>query len=95
MNILRRLPELQLLLLCTIGCYIFLEFFVPSNVSSVHRSVSGIDLILISFFVSVLIAIIAVIAVVGGGVIFTPLMLAFTTIELADHTLHRFNCCYV
>ena len=34
-----------------------------------------------SFWISVLIAIIAVIAGVGGGVIFTPLLLAFTSFD--------------
>ena len=42
---------------------------------------SSIDIIVISFLVSVLIAIIAVIAGVGGGVIFTPLLLAFTSFD--------------
>ncbi|MFA9461382.1 sulfite exporter TauE/SafE family protein [Thiohalorhabdus sp. Cl-TMA] len=38
-------------------------------------------LVLTSFILSTLIAIIAVIAGVGGGVLFTPIMLAFTTID--------------
>ena len=42
---------------------------------------SSIDLIVLSFLCSVLIAVIAVIAGVGGGVIFTPILLAFTSID--------------
>ena len=42
---------------------------------------SSIDLIVLSFLFSVLIAVIAVIAGVGGGVIFTPILLAFTSID--------------
>jgi uncharacterized membrane protein YfcA len=44
-------------------------------------SFSGVDIIVLSFLVSVLIAIVAVIAGVGGGVIFTPLLLAFTSFD--------------
>ena len=42
---------------------------------------SSIDLIVLSFLCSILIAVIAVIAGVGGGVIFTPILLAFTSID--------------
>ena len=42
---------------------------------------SSIDLIVLSFLCSALIAVIAVIAGVGGGVIFTPILLAFTSID--------------
>ena len=42
---------------------------------------SSIDLIVLSFLCSVLIAVVAVIAGVGGGVIFTPILLAFTSID--------------
>ena len=38
-------------------------------------------MIVLSFVISMAIAIIAVIAGVGGGVIFTPIMLAFTSID--------------
>ena len=77
----KRLPELQFLILCTLCCYAFLELFItPSQLSS-FSGISGIDLILTSFLLSVLVAIVSVIAGVGGGVIFTPLMLAFTSID--------------
>ena len=77
----KRLPELQFLLLCTLCCYAFLELFITPNQLSGFSGMSGIDLILASFLLSVLVAIVSVIAGVGGGVSFTPLMLAFTSID--------------
>ena len=81
MKISKRLPELQLLIVCTIGCYIFLELFVASAALDGFFGFSGVDIIFISFLLSFFVAIISVIAGVGGGVIFTPLMLAFTSID--------------
>ena len=81
MKISKRLPELQLLIVCTIGCYIFLEIFVASAALDGFFGFSGVDIIFISFLLSFFVAIISVIAGVGGGVIITPLMLAFTSID--------------
>ncbi|CAI8436545.1 MAG: Uncharacterised protein [SAR116 cluster bacterium MED-G04] len=81
MKLFKRLPELQILLITTLGCYVFLEMYVDPSQSHVISSLSGVDLIITSFVLSVVIAIVAVIAGVGGGVIFTPLMLAFTSID--------------
>ena len=81
MMISKRLPELQLLILCTIGCYIFLELFVASAALDGLFGFTGVDIIFISFLLSFFVAIISVIAGVGGGVIFTPLMLAFTSVD--------------
>ena len=81
MKLFKRLPELQILLITTLGCYVFLEMYVDPSQSNVISSLSGVDLIITSFVLSVVIAIVAVIAGVGGGVIFTPLMLAFTSID--------------
>jgi uncharacterized membrane protein YfcA len=81
MKLFKRLPELQILLITTLGCYVFLEMYVDPSQSHVISSLSGVDLIITSFILSVVIAIVAVIAGVGGGVIFTPLMLAFTSID--------------
>ncbi len=81
MKLFKRLPELQILLIATLGCYVFLEMYVDPSQSHVISSLSGVDLIITSFVLSVVIAIVAVIAGVGGGVIFTPLMLAFTSID--------------
>ena len=81
MQLFKRMPELQILLACTIGCYIFLETFVASNPLDGLFGLTGVDLIFISFFLSFVVAIISVIGGVGGGVIFTPIMLAFTSVD--------------
>ena len=81
MSVFKRLPELQFLILITIGCYLFLELFVSSNILDGELGFSGVDIVCISFVLSFLVAILSVIAGVGGGVIFTPLMLAFTSID--------------
>ena len=81
MSVFKRLPELQFLILITIGCYLFLELFVNSNILDGELGFSGVDIVFISFVLSFLVAILSVIAGVGGGVIFTPLMLAFTSID--------------
>lgn len=81
MNIFKRLPELQFLILITIGCYVFLELFVTSNTLNGDLGFSGVDIVFISFILSFLVAILSVIAGVGGGVIFTPIMLAFTSVD--------------
>ena len=85
MKLFKRLPELQILLITTLGCYVFLEMYVDPSQSHVISSLSGVDLIITSVVLSVVIAIVAVIAGVGGGVIFTPLMLAFTSILSLIH----------
>ena len=81
MRLFKRMPELQILLVCTIGCYLFLETFVASNQLDNFFGLTGVDLIFISFFMSFVVAIISVVAGVGGGVIFTPIMLAFTSVD--------------
>ena len=81
MKNIKSLPELFTLILATVACYLFIETQI--NLSSLGSIgyLSSIDLIVLSFLLSVLIAVIAVIAGVGGGVIFTPILLAFTSID--------------
>jgi uncharacterized membrane protein YfcA len=74
-------PELFVLILATSMCYLFLETQIDGMAFGGQGSFSGVDIIVISFLVSVIIAIVAVIAGVGGGVIFTPLLLAFTSFD--------------
>ncbi|MEZ4358529.1 MAG: sulfite exporter TauE/SafE family protein, partial [Eubacteriales bacterium] len=55
---------------------------VPEDVLTGHMTTASIFLILLAFFLlSVAIAMIAVVAGIGGGVIFTPIMLAFTNVD--------------
>ena len=70
-----------MLILATLACYLFLQTQIDSMSFGGQGSFSSIDIIVISFLVSVIIAIVAVIAGVGGGVIFTPLLLAFTSFD--------------
>ena len=70
-----------MLILATFACYLFLQTQIDGMAFGGQGGFSSIDIIVISFLVSVLIAIIAVIAGVGGGVIFTPLLLAFTSFD--------------
>ena len=81
MKSMRNLPELVTLILATFSCYLFIETQINLSKIDSLGEFSSIDLIVLSFLFSVLIAIIAVIAGVGGGVIFTPILLAFTSID--------------
>ena len=81
MNYIKNYPELFGLLIATLCCYFFLETQLDGSDFGEQGLLSGIDIIVISFLASCLIAIVAVIAGVGGGVIFTPLLLAFTSFD--------------
>ena len=81
MKYVRSYPELFVLIFVTLACYLFLETQIDGMAFGGQGSFSSVDIIVISFLFSVLIAIIAVIAGVGGGVIFTPLLLAFTSFD--------------
>lgn len=81
LRLLKKIPELSLLIFLIILSYIIIEFYGKAGIDSAIGTFSTIDLIAISFVLSTGIAIIAVIAGVGGGVIFTPIMLAFTSID--------------
>ena len=81
MKTIKSLPELSMLILATFACYLFIETQLDITGIASLGDFSSIDLIVLSFLCSVLIAVIAVIAGVGGGVIFTPILLAFTSID--------------
>lgn len=81
MKYIRSYPELFVLIFVTFACYLFLETQIDGMAFGRQGNFSSVDIIVMSFLISVLIAIIAVIAGVGGGVIFTPLLLAFTSFD--------------
>ena len=81
MKYIRSYPELFALIFVTFSCYLFLETQIDGMAFGRQGNFSSVDIIVMSFLISVLIAIIAVIAGVGGGVIFTPLLLAFTSFD--------------
>jgi len=80
-RIFTRVPELTFLLFLAIVGYVICGIFSQVEGTDV-LSASSMWLIAVgSFLISTAIAIFAVIGGVGGGVIFTPIMLAFTSID--------------
>lgn len=74
-------PELTILILLTVGGYLFMAVFSKVQGTPVLDPLSMWLIIVGSFLISTAIAIIAVIAGIGGGVIFTPIMLGFTSMD--------------
>jgi hypothetical protein len=81
MKLFVKIPELTLLTLLSLGVYLFIFMATPMGHAGVLSSNQLASLMLSSFLLSLAIAIIAVVAGIGGGVIFTPLLLAFTAID--------------
>lgn len=79
--LLKRIPELTLLILLTILAYAIMGAFSAINGTPVLSPAAAWSIIVGSFLISTLIAIVAVIGGVGGGVLFTPVMLGFTSID--------------
>ncbi len=75
------IPELTLLILIIIAAYVIMAAFSNVDSTNVLSASSVFWILLACFLLSTLIVIIAPIAGVGGGVIFTPLMLGFTSID--------------
>lgn len=81
-NLFKKSPELLVLILVTVAAYGYLKLNPKlQDTTLAYLSMSFVDIVIVSFLMSATIAIIAVIAGVGGGVIFTPVMLAFTSID--------------
>jgi uncharacterized membrane protein YfcA len=84
-GIVRRLvinfPELTILIMLLIGGYILMAVFSKVQGTQILDPLSMWLIIVGSFLISAAIAIIAVIAGIGGGVIFTPIMLGFTSMD--------------
>ncbi len=74
-------PELSILIMLVVGGYIVMVVFSKVQGTQVLDPFSMWLIIVGSFLVSTAIAIIAVIAGIGGGVIFTPIMLGFTSMD--------------
>lgn len=76
-----RLPELTILIVLSAASYLAMAIFaeLPSTEVLSGRFIVGI--IVASFLFSTAIAVVAVIAGVGGGVLFTPVMMGFTSID--------------
>ena len=81
MSALLRNRELMLLILLTFGTYGAVAAFGHAGGAAQFGFSSVLAIVLGSFLFSLLIAIVAVVAGVGGGVIFTPIMLGFTAVD--------------
>ena len=74
-------PELTILILLVVGGYIVMAVSSKVQGTQILDPLSMWLIIVGSFLISTAIAIIAVIAGIGGGVIFTPIMLGFTSMD--------------
>ena len=74
-------PELTALIFLTILSYAIMGIFSQVQSTEVLSSSFILFIIVASFLISTFVAIVAVVAGVGGGVIFTPIMLGFTSID--------------
>lgn len=80
-RILTSIPELTFLTVLIAVSYIIMGIFSRIPGTEVLSSSFILGIIISSFLLSTAIAVVAVIAGVGGGVIFTPIMLGFTSID--------------
>lgn len=80
-DLLKRVPELTVLIILTIVAYAIMGMFSQITGTEVLSAWSAWGIIVVSFLLSLIIAIIAVLGGVGGGVIFTPIMLGFTSVD--------------
>jgi uncharacterized membrane protein YfcA len=76
-----KIPELTLLILLAIAAYFIMGVFSKVEGTDVLSATSIWLVVFSSFVISTAIAILAVIVGVGGGVLFTPVMLAFTAVD--------------
>tara|TARA_B110000503_G_scaffold6590_1_gene9014 strand:- start:1248 stop:2252 length:1005 start_codon:yes stop_codon:yes gene_type:complete len=81
MRLFLKVPELTLLIVLSLACYFAIGVIEPIADGEFFSLHSILSLTLASFVLSVAIAIIAVIAGIGGGVIFTPIVLGFTSLD--------------
>ena len=80
-TIIKRIPELTFLVALTIVGYMIMAAFSQISGTEVLSPGAAWSIIAISFLLSIAIAIVAVLGGVGGGVVFTPLMLGFTSMD--------------
>ncbi|MGD8642065.1 MAG: sulfite exporter TauE/SafE family protein, partial [Gammaproteobacteria bacterium] len=79
--LLKRVPELTVLIILTIIAYAVMGFYSQVTGTEVLSPLAAWGIIVGSFLLSFVIAIVAVLGGVGGGVIFTPVMLGFTSVD--------------
>jgi len=79
--LIKRIPELSLLIFGTVAVYISIGLLSELNDTNILTADGAWALVVGSFLMSFVIAIVAVIGGVGGGVLFTPVMLGFTSMD--------------
>ncbi len=77
----KRTPELIILLVGIIVTYAIMGLFSQLQGNEILSANQMWMIVVLSFLFSTLIATVAVVAGIGGGVLFTPVMLAFTSID--------------
>lgn len=77
----KRIPELTLLIVGSIVIYIAMGLLSEVNDTNILTADGAWALVVGSFLMSLVIAIVAVLGGVGGGVLYTPVMLGFTSID--------------
>ncbi|WP_455222353.1 sulfite exporter TauE/SafE family protein [Kaarinaea lacus] len=80
-ELLKRVPELTVLIVLTIIAYVIMGTFSELTGTEILTPLAAWGIVVISFLLSLFIAIVAVLGGVGGGVIFTPIMLGFTSMD--------------
>jgi len=80
-SLLKRIPELTLLIVVTIVVYIAMGLLSQVSDTTALSSSGAWNLVVGSFLMSLVIAIVAVLGGVGGGVLYTPVMLGFTSVD--------------
>lgn len=81
MSVFKKIPELTLLIVLTVVAYIAIGLLNSVESNDILTANGMWAIIVGSFLLSLLIAIVAVVGGVGGGVLFTPVMLGFTSID--------------
>lgn len=79
--LLRKVPELTLLILLTVVGYALMGVFSKVSGTEILTPIAMWGIVAGSFVASTIIAIVAVVAGIGGGVLFTPIVMAFTSMD--------------
>lgn len=79
--VLKKVPELAILVALALVGYVVIGLFSQASGTEVLSPAAMWDILAGSFALSTAIAIVAVIAGIGGGVLFTPIVMAFTSID--------------
>lgn len=80
-DLLKRIPELTILIILSIAAYVIMGMFSEVSGTEMLTPLAAWGIVVGSFLLSFIIAIVAVLGGVGGGVIFTPVMLGFTSVD--------------